>query len=106
VIQVAYDAFQLHDMCTRLSREHLAWFRQFSQGSDRLIADGQLRDLIRDRRIWHRGEVDLTEHIQNADAMEDKEDRKMRLVKRAEKMKIDLAVCQSMGSEELLRLNL
>lgn len=106
VIEVAYDPFQLHDMATRLGQEHLAWFRAYSQGSDRLIADSGLRDLIRDRRIWHRGEHDLTEHIQNADVQEDKEDRKLRLVKRAEKLKIDLAVCTSMMARELLRLNL
>lgn len=106
VIEVAYDPFQLHDMATRLGQEHLAWFRPFSQGNDRLIADQGLHDLIRDRRVWHRGEADLTEHIQNADAQEDKEDRKMRLVKRAEKLKIDLAVCLSMLCRELLRLNL
>lgn len=106
VIEVAYDPHQLHDMATRLSREHLAWFRAFSQGDDRLIADAQMRGLIRDRKFWHRGEPDLTEHINNADAMEDKEERKIRIVKRAESMKVDLAVCQSMGSHELLRLNL
>jgi phage terminase large subunit-like protein len=106
VIQVAYDEFQLHDLSTRLKREQLAWFRAFPQGGDRLVADSQMRDLIRERRIWHRGESDLTDHVQNADAQEDKEDRKLRLVKRAEKLKIDLAVCQSMGSHELLRLNL
>lgn len=106
VIEVAYDPYQLHDMATRLGQEHIAWFRPFSQQADRLVADSGLKDLIRDRRIWHRGEPDLTEHIQNADAQEDKEDRKLRIVKRAEKLKIDLAVCASMMSRELLRLNL
>lgn len=106
IVEVGYDTFQLHDLATRLGREHLAWFRPFGQVGERLEADSDLRTLIRDRRIWHRGEVDLTEHIQNADAQEDKEDRKLRIVKRAEKMKIDLAVCLSMLSAELLRLNL
>ncbi len=106
VIEVAYDPHELHDLSTRLMREHLAWFRAFSQGEDRLIADAQMKDLIRDRRIWHRGEQDLAEHIQNADAADDKQDRKLRIVKRAESMKIDLAVSQSMGVAELLRLNL
>jgi phage terminase large subunit-like protein len=106
VIEVTYDPHQLHDLATRLGKEHLAWFKAFSQGDDRLIADGQLKDLIMGRRIWHRGESDLAEHIQNADALVDKEDRKLRLVKRADKLKIDLAVCMSMMSHELLRLNL
>jgi phage terminase large subunit-like protein len=106
VIQVAYDPHQLHDMATRLNREHLAWFHEFSQGDDRLIADAQLRDLIRDKRIWYRGEVDLTEHLQNSNATEDPQERKIRIIKRTERLKIDLAICLSMASHEALRLNL
>lgn len=106
VIEVTYDEFQLHDMASRLSKEHLAWFKVFSQGGDRLVADSQYRDLIRDRRIWHRGEPDLEEHMRNADAKIDDQDRKIRIVKRAEQLKIDLTVCGSMCSHELLRLNL
>lgn len=106
VIQVCYDPYQLHDMATRLRRDGLAWFKEFSQGQDRLIADGGLKSLIRDRRLWHRGEPDLREHIQNADAKVDTEDQKLRIVKRAEQLKVDLAVCASMGSHEVLRLNL
>lgn len=106
VIQVAFDEYQLHDMAGRLYREGLAWFRPFSQGQDRLIADSQLKALIRDRRLWHRGEKELREHIQNADAKVDSEDQKIRIVKRAEQLKVDLAVCASMGSHEVLRLNL
>jgi len=93
-------------MATRKKKEGLTWFRAFSQGSDRLLADSQFRDLIRDRRFWHRGEVDLREHVQNANAKMDDNDSKVRLVKRTENAKIDLAVCASMGSYEILRLNL
>jgi hypothetical protein len=106
VVQVCYDPYQMHSLCTRLSQEGLAWFKAFNQGSDRLIADSQVRDLIRDKRIWHRGEVDLREHVQNADAKIDTEDTKIRIVKRAEKLKIDLLICLSMASHEVLRLNL
>ena len=106
IIQVCYDPYQLHDMATRLRREGLAWFKEFSQGQDRLIADSQLKNLIRDQRFWYRGEPDLEEHIQNADAKVDSEDQKIRIVKRAEQLKVDLAVCASMGSHEVLRLNL
>jgi len=106
VIQVAYDPYQLHDMSTRLKQEGLAWFRSFNQGTDRLVADSQLRDLIRDRRFWHRNEPDLIEHLQNANAKLDDQDSKIRIVKRADRLKIDLAVAASMGSHELLRLNL
>lgn len=106
VICVTFDAYQLHDLSTRLSKEGLAWFKPFSQGSDRLIADGQYRDMIRERRIWHRGEKDLTEHINNANAQVDTEERKVRIVKRTEKLKIDLTVAGSMGNHVLHRLNL
>lgn len=106
IIEVAYDPYQLHDLAGRLKQEGLAWFRPFSQGNDRLIADSQFRTLIREKRFWHRGEQELQEHIMNANAKMDDTDSKMRIVKRSENLKIDLAVCASMGSYELLRLNL
>lgn len=106
IVQVAYDAYQLHDMATRLKKDHPIWFKDFSQAGDRLVADSELRDKIRDRRILHNGNVDLREHIQNADAKVDIEDRKVRIVKRTKKLKIDLAVCLSMASHEVHRLNL
>lgn len=106
VVQVCYDQYQLWDMASRLNKEGLAWFKSFNQGNDRLLADSQLRNLIRDRKIWHRGEKDLLEHAQNADAKIDEQDHKIRIVKRADSLKIDLIVCASMGSYETLRLNL
>ena len=106
VIEVAYDPTQLYDLCNRLYKEGLAWFRPFNQGQARLIADSQLRDLIRDKHFWHRGEPDLREHFQNANAQIDSEEHKIRIVKRVENLKIDLCVAASMGSHELLRLNL
>lgn len=107
VIMVAYDEYQLADMAKRLSREGLAWFRRFSQGSDRLVADSMLRDSIRNRSIWHNGNPDLREHVLNANAKTDeKEDRKIRIVKRNHQLKIDLCVCASMLNHSLRRLNL
>ena len=106
VIQVAYDPYQLHSTAERFKQEGLAWFRPFNQGTDRLIADSGLRDLIRDKRFWHRGEPDLIEHFMNANAKLDDQDSKIRIVKRADRLKIDLTVAASMCSRELLRLNL
>lgn len=106
IVQVTYDPYQLHDMTSRLKQEGLAWFKAFPQEKPRLYADSQLRDLIRERRFWHRGEADLRDHFQNANAEIDKEDHKIRIVKRTEKLKIDLCVAASMCSYELLRLNL
>jgi hypothetical protein len=94
VIAFVYDPYQLHDMAKRLRNESVAYFKEFSQGQDRLIADKKLYDMIRDRRIIHSGEPDLREHIANANAKTENE--KLRLVKRAEHLKIDLAVCLSM----------
>jgi hypothetical protein len=106
VIEVTYDPYQLHDMATRLKQEGLAWFRSFDQGADRLTADSQFRALIRERRFWQHGDPDFREHVQNSNAKVDVEDRRLRIVKRMEKMKIDLCVAASMGSYEILRLNL
>lgn len=106
VVEVTYDPYQLHDMAMRFKHEGLTWFREFGQVQDRLKSDSQFRDLIRDKRYWHRGEEDMTEHVQNANAKIDPEDRKIRIVKRMEKLKIDLCVAGSMGSHEILRLNL
>lgn len=106
VVEVTYDAYQLHDMATRMSKKMSTWFKAFSQGGDRLVADNQYRNKIRDKRIWHRGEPDLEEHMQNADGKQDDEDRKIRIVKRSEHLKIDLTVCGSMMTHELMRLNL
>lgn len=106
VIEVAYDEFQLHYFCQKMYEEGLAHFRPFPQGNERLIGDSLLQTLIRERRFWHRGELDLREHVENADAKIDKEDRKIRIVKRAERLHNDLAVCAAMCSRELTRLNL
>lgn len=106
VVQVCYDPYQLHDFATRMKRKGRVWMKSFNQGNDRLIADSQLRDMIRERRIWHRGDPDLRSHLLNADAKIDNEDRKVRIVKRRDHLKIDLAICLSMSTSEVMRLNL
>lgn len=104
VVQVAYDPYQLHKMATDLRERLNVWFREFGQGQERAVADKQLRDLIRDGRVHHDGHPDLTEHILNANAKSEGE--RLRLVKRGQGQKIDLAVCLSMATAEALRLNL
>jgi phage terminase large subunit-like protein len=104
IVEWAYDEYQLFDLCARLSREGIGWFNEFKQGQDRLRADKQLQDLIRDRRILHGGDPDLAEHVQNANAKAEGE--KVRIIKRSENHKVDLAVCLSMATHENLRLNL
>lgn len=102
VIEVCYDEYQLHSFCTRLARKLKTFFRPFPQGTDRLIADKNLQDLIREKRIEHQGEPELAEHIQNANAKT--EGDKLRLVKRSEQLKIDLAVALSMACDRVTRL--
>jgi len=105
VVEVAYDPYQLHDFATRLRREVPVWFREFPQGGDRLTADKTLYDLIRDRRVSHDGNADLRQHIANANAkLEKDQDSKLRIVKKTQNRKIDLAVALSMACCECLRL--
>lgn len=105
VVQICYDAYQLHDMATRLRHDSVAWMYEFKQGEPRLEADKQLHDTIRDRRITHSGNADLTQHVTNANAEVNKEDRRLRIVKRAEHLKVDACVALSMANYESRRLN-
>lgn len=98
VAQVCYDPYQLHDLATRLSNEGVAWFEEFNQGVDRLIADKQLYDTIRDRRLTHSGSPVLRQHVKNANRKETGEQDKLRIVKRNENDKIDAVVALSMAS--------
>lgn len=104
VAEFAYDEYQLHLLGTRLRKEGVGYFRVFAQGQDRLVADKELYDLIHARRIIHSGEPDLREHLLNANAKTDGD--KLRIIKRSEDMKIDLAVCLSMASSRALLLNI
>lgn len=106
VVWLTYDQYQLHDMMTRLLKDGVAMIVPFGQETQRLLSDSQLRTIIREKRYWHRGESDEREHFENADAKITGEDSKIRIVKKTEEGKIDLCVCASMGSYEVLRLNL
>jgi len=92
---VTYDPYQLHDMATRLDKEELGNFIALQQGQPRLIADKLLQDLIREKRIHHSNQPDLTQHIKNANAK--REGERLRIVKRLESLKIDAAVALSMA---------
>lgn len=104
VVEWAYDEYQLHDLATRLMRDGVGWFRPFAQSKDRLVADKNLQDLIREKRITHDTDPVVYEHLSNANAK--LEGEKLRLVKRSELLKIDLAVALSMASAESIRLNI
>jgi len=107
VVQIAYDAYQLHDLMTRLRNDAVAWTRSFNQSNERSIADKALFDLIRDARIHHTGDPTLAEHILNCGAKVPAGDNtRLRLIKKAARSKIDAAVALSMASSECLRLSL
>lgn len=108
VVEVAYDEYQLHDVMTTFRETDETWTRPFSQGADRMVADFGLYQDIRDRKILDDSDSpELTAHLGNAAAQFNPKDiTKMRIVKRAEDKKIDLAVCLSMARHECIRLNL
>jgi hypothetical protein len=108
VVQIAYDPYQLHDMATRLQQDGVAWCRPFGQGQERLIADGQLYQMIVQRRIRHDGAwPEVREHLSNANKkVSATEDTRLRIVKKSEGRKIDAVVALSMATAECLRLAL
>jgi phage terminase large subunit-like protein len=99
IIEFAYDPYQLHDMATRLQGRLGNW-RPFAQGQDRLVADKQLYDLIRDGHIRHANDAALNAAIANANRKADGD--KLRIVKRTEDLKIDAAVALSMASNRAI----
>lgn len=96
ILEMAYDEFQLADLANRLKQEMLVHLRVFRQGAPRARADKQFYDMIRERRIHHDGEHDLSEHVINANAQTDGDNR-LRIIKRSQELKIDLAVASSMA---------
>jgi phage terminase large subunit-like protein len=105
VVELAYDKFQLHDMMNRLRHKLGINCRSFKQSDERAIADKQLYDLVKERRILHSGEIDLAEHIGNAHKKDESD--KIRIVKGSSSAKkIDLAVCLSMCAHRALKLSI
>lgn len=98
ILEVAYDEYQLVSMMGRLRSEEAANCRAFSQAGARAVADKRLYDLILARNVQHRNISDLNEHIKNANRKPE-DDSKLRIVKRSQELKIDLAVCLSMACD-------
>jgi phage terminase large subunit-like protein len=104
VRELTYDPMLLGQMIRRLKQKPVTVYTPFPQGAARLEADKQLLDAILQRQIAHDGNEDLRQHISNADRKLDDEGRRLRIVKRDYKLKIDLAVALSMGSSRLFVL--
>lgn len=104
VVEVAYDPYQMASMAQRLNDK--VFWKAFTQGSPRLVADKRLYDMIRDRQIEHVGEYpELRQHIINADR-KPAEDDKLRIIKRNPEGKIDATVAMSMAVDRLMHYNL
>lgn len=107
VASFVYDAFQLHDMSTRLHRDFVVWCKAFPQGGLRLEADKALQDMIRDRRIEHDDPYEMEQAIdQCAAKTEPNNNSKLRIIKKETASIIDPVVATSMAAYECLRLNL
>lgn len=107
VVQVAYDPYQAAKLAQELGEEDIAWARKFDQGSTREIADMTLYTMIRDRRLTHDDDEhsEMTQHILNAGSKMSKEaDTRLRIIKKAADLKIDLTIALSMATSECLRL--
>ena len=107
VVQICYDPHQLHQMAMSLKKQGVAWMFEFSQMNERLVADKMLLDAITNKLIVHDGNDQLREHIVNANSKINVGDiDKLRIVKRAEHLKIDACVSLSMANHQARRLNL
>ena len=106
VLSVVYDPSELHDMAIRIGNAKIVAWHEMGQTNKRMEADRQLLNLIQHRRIAHNGDPELRMHILNADRRLDSTGKKLRIVKRSNSQRIDLVVSMSMGTHEILRLNL
>lgn len=106
VLKIVYDPTQLVHMTQHLSRPSVTkagvrfpgvLCEEFKQGTDRAEADKNLLDSIIARHIVHSGEAKLREHLDNADRNVNS-NKKLRIVKRSDSLKIDLAVALSMAN--------
>lgn len=104
VTELVYDPMLMGQMIRRLeaSGMPLPVLFPFPQGHARLEGDKGLLDLIEQRRFGHDGDAELRAHIDNANRKVDADGRRLRIVKRRQSQKIDLAVALSMGSARWL----
>jgi phage terminase large subunit-like protein len=103
LVRVVYDEYQLHDCMTSLSTEYEGVeFEAFDQGARRVESDTMLVSRIRQEKLRHSGQSNLRSHIDNADGKASS-DKKLRIVKRENTLKIDLTVALSMLTDAAFR---
>lgn len=105
VITAVYDLTQMEDLASRLTQDGILWMQEFSQMRKREISDQKLYDLILQKRLYHRNQTELREHVLQAGVKLDAMGSKRRLIKVYPSQKIDAVVALSMASYEVLRLN-
>jgi len=103
IVELTYDVTQLHDMAMRLRKQGVN-AKAFDQGNARLIADKQMQAMIMGRRISHDGNPLLRQHVDNADIKTNSKEG-VRIIKRAESLKIDGAVATSQGIARAMYFN-
>lgn len=104
VVCFCYDPYQMVNMAQKLRADSVGHFFSFNQGVPRLEADSQLQQMIMQKEVLHPGLPTLTEHITNAFAKIEGEN-KLRMVKGNDvSKKIDLGVCLSMATHKALKL--
>jgi len=106
VVCISYDEYQLHKLATDLRKDGVGWFLAFPQGAQRAVADKQFYDLVMGRKISHNGDPILRQHVQNAAAKMQADEKNLRFVKKSQALKIDALVAASMAAFHVLRLNL
>lgn len=104
VQQLAYDRALIGQLIRRLTTQTEGGaapitvpVEKFNQGSDRLVADKGLYDLITQRNLAHDGDPLLRAHVANANKKRDPNGH-LRIVKRAHALKIDACVAVGMGA--------
>lgn len=102
---VCFDPYALEYLSSLMVERGIVFMQPFNQSGKRLEADRALYDAIRERAIAHNGDVRLTQHIYNANRKTEGEN-KMRIVKRQDSQKIDLAVCLSMAHHTIVNLEI
>lgn len=103
VAKFVYDRFAIQQLISKL--QGVAYFEVFDQNAKRLIADQSLHALIISQQLNHNGNEALTEHIKNANAKTEGE-KKLRIVKRSNSLKIDGAVTLSMACHAASEMNI
>jgi len=107
VVQIAFDVYQLASLAQGWTRDRVSWVKQFDQGSERLVGDSLMHKLAISGNLTHNGDLVLREHIDNAATRLQKgEESKMRIIKKEDDLKIDLAVASAMACKRIRELNL